>query len=87
MKRDNFTYGDILELIDYCSNERPDIMKYPYIGNTLMETYHGATQTTNPPKKDNDKLSDTEMLRIKFFGLDELLVEWKRWYGLNRLII
>jgi hypothetical protein len=86
MKYDNFTYGELLELIDYCTSQCPEKMNYPYIGNSIRETYHGATKTTYPPKGDDDVLTSVEMLRLKFFGLDELLVDWRRWYGLNKLI-
>ena len=87
MKYDNFTYGELLELIDYCSTQCPEKMEYPYIGNSLKETYHGATRITHPSKSNDDILTKTEMLKLKFMGLDELLVEWKRWYGLNKLIV
>lgn len=87
MRYENFTYGELLELMDYCSSQCPEKMEYPYIGNTIKEVYHGAIKITHPAKTNDDTITKTEFLRLKFMGLDELLVEWKRWYGLSKLIL
>ena len=86
MKYEKLTYGEIQELVQWCSEYQPHSMDYPSIGNALVLVYNTAVKKSHPGKLDHQLLSDIEMLRLKFFGLDTLLVDWKRWHGVKELV-
>jgi len=86
VKYEKLTYGEVQELVQWCSEYQPHSMDYPNIGNSLVLAYNTAAKKTHPGKLDHQYLSDIDMLRLRFFGLDTLLVDWKRWYGVKQLI-
>ena len=86
MRYETLTFGEVQELIQWCHNNQPYNMVFPNIGSALLSSYNTAAKKTHSAKLDHQKLSSTEMLRLKFFGLDVLLVDWKRWHGIGRIV-
>lgn len=86
MRYEKLSYGEVHELVDWCREHQPELMVFPFVGNAMVQLYNTAAKKTHTAKLDNHLLSDLEMLKLKFLGLDDTLVEWKRWYGIKQLI-
>jgi hypothetical protein len=79
------TYGDLYDIIFWCKENFPDEMVYPKIGYIIAEVYENVTKDKHPAKCDYLLISDLEKLKLKWFGLDEIMIDYNRWYKIHNL--